>query len=242
MAQRRHVPRLVDAAGVDDDQRRRRGVAAGVHQPPGDQAGGGQAHVDDDGLVGPGQVVPVEVRLAVGGVACDEGHRLGQASVRQGRAGAGRGGQGGGDAGDDLAGDSRRAAFFQLLAAAAEDERVAALEPDNIESLKRERHQQAVDVVLRQGVAVLALGHVDQPRVRRGHGEDFRGDQAVMHDHPGRRDQPRGLEGQQLRIARTGAHQPHLARRGGAGGAIESDQSPRLGRTGDPGHDAIVSL
>ena len=75
--------------------------------------------------------VPVErglglLRVLVAG---DEGDRRGVVAVGDRDAGVGGRGDAGGDAGHDLELDPGRAQRFALLAAAAEDERVAALQP-----------------------------------------------------------------------------------------------------------------
>ena len=58
--------------------------------------------------------------------------------------------QGRGDAGHHVALDAGGAAGLQLLAAAAEHERIAALQPHHLQALAGEGDQQLVDVVLRQ--------------------------------------------------------------------------------------------
>jgi hypothetical protein len=113
-------------------------------------------------------------------------------------------------------GEAMIASGGQLLAAPAEDEGIPALQPNDLEPLKGQADDQAIDVVLRQGVAALALGDIDQLRRGRRQGEDPVGDQAVMDHHLGGGDDPRGLDGQQVRIARTCAHQPDPARPGRA--------------------------
>ena len=65
-------------------------------------------------------------------------------------AGVGRGGDPGGDAGDDLERDAGGGQRLGLLAAAAEDERVAALEPDDAAPRLRALDHQRLD--LRLGV------------------------------------------------------------------------------------------
>jgi hypothetical protein len=157
----------------------------------------------------------------------------------QGRARAGRGGQGGGDAGHDRALDAGRAAGGQLLAAAAEQERVAALQAHDGQAVQGQGDQQLVDVVLRQGVARLALGDVDPPRRDGRQVEDLVGDQAVMHDHVGGLQGLQRLDRQQFGIAGTGAHQGHAARRADARPAAEGDEAgglPGSGSDRGPSH------
>ena len=73
-----------------------------------------------------------------------------------------------GDAGDDLDRHARGAAGLGFLAAAAEHERIAALEAHDVAPGERLAHQQRVDRVLRQRVARAALGDRDQLRHRGG--------------------------------------------------------------------------
>jgi hypothetical protein len=94
---------------------------------------------------------------------------------------------------------------FDLLAAAAEDERVAALQPDHAPTLQREPHEQRVDLVLRQRVPGARLADVDQLRIAACEVEDVGTDEAVVDDDVGLRDQPRRAQRQQIRISRTGA-------------------------------------
>ncbi len=50
---------------------------------------------------------------------------------------------------------------LQFLAAAAEDEGVAALEPHHLPARARQLHEQGVDVVLRHAVVVALLADID---------------------------------------------------------------------------------
>ena len=82
--------------------------------------------------------------------------------------GVGGGGDAGGDAGDDLEGDARRRQRLGLLAAAAEDERVAALEPDDDLPLPRALDQQLRSISSWGTLAVARfLADVEQLGVRR---------------------------------------------------------------------------
>jgi hypothetical protein len=124
------------------------------------------------------------------------------------RAFAGAGGQGRGHAGNDAALDAGLAAGFQLLAASAEDEGVAALEPHDGQAVQGEGDQHRVDLVLGVRMAQLALGHRDPPRRLGRQVQDLVGDQAVMDHHVGGLQGLERLEGQQFRVARPRAHQP----------------------------------
>ncbi len=60
---------------------------------------------------------------------------------------------------------ARCAAGLQLLAAAAEQEGIAALQPHHHQPFQGQGHEQTINIVLRQDVARLALAHIDQPRI-----------------------------------------------------------------------------
>src|SRR5438874_1204439 len=76
----------------------------------------------------------------------DEGDGAGVLPVRQRDAGVGRRPERRRDAGDDLEGDAGPAQGLRLLAAAAEDERIAPLEPDDDAPLTRLVDHALVDV------------------------------------------------------------------------------------------------
>ncbi len=114
-----------------DRRRRLVGVAAGLDQRRRVLGQPFDAHVEDEGAGEGGERLPVERRLGLLGilVAGDEGDRGGVVAVGDRDPGVGGRGDPGGDAGDDLELDPGLAQRFALLAAAAEDERVAALQP-----------------------------------------------------------------------------------------------------------------
>ena len=89
------------------------------------------AHVEDQRLARLAQGLPVELGLAVLGVAGDQDQGLGVVAVGQRDDGSGGAAGGGGDARDDLERDAGLQQRLDLLAAAAEDQRVAALQPDH---------------------------------------------------------------------------------------------------------------
>ena len=76
-------------------------------------------------------------------------------------AGVGRDAAGGGDAGHDLEGNAGGGQRLDFLAAAAEDERVAALQPHHALALARQPHQQLVDLVLAERMVAALLAGVD---------------------------------------------------------------------------------
>jgi hypothetical protein len=129
---------------------------------------------------------------------------------------------------DHVAGDSRLTRRLQLFAAAAEDERIAALQAHDVQPFLGEGHQHAVDFVLAVGVPRLALGHRNPPRRRRGQVEDLVGDQAVMHHDLGALQRLERLDRQQLRITGAGAHQPDRAGPGERGAAQGHQALSRL--------------
>ena len=111
----------------------------------------------------------------------------------------------GGDAGNDLHRHAHRVAGLNFLPAAAEHERIAALEAHDVAPGERLAHQERVDFFLGQGVPGTAFGDRDELRLRPRESEDRRLDQPVMHDQVGMGDQPSSAQCQQVRIARARA-------------------------------------
>ena len=122
-----------------------------------------------------------------------------------------RRGDAGGDAGHDLDGDAFGAQRIELLAATAEDERIAALEANHRLAGLGALDQQRVDLVLRHAVRALGLADRDQlglaPRVI----EHALADQAIVENHVGGFQRAHRLHGEQLGIAGAGADQQHAA-------------------------------
>ena len=173
---RRRGLRRVAPAG---DQRRR--VLAQPFDP----------HVEDERAGEGGEGVPVESRLGLLRVlvAGDEGDRGGVVAVgdRDARVGGGR--DAGGDAGHDLELDPGLAQRFALLAAAAEDERVAALQPHHALAGPRRLDQPLADLLLRHRGHPGLLADVDQLGVLARPVERSRRDQPVVVDRVGVGDQ-----------------------------------------------------
>jgi len=71
---------------------------------------------------------------------------------------------------------------LDLLAAAAEDERIAALQAHDAPALARQAHHQRVDLVLAEGVVVLFLADVDALGPGPGEFDERRRDQVVVQD------------------------------------------------------------
>ena len=94
-------------------------------------------------------------------VAGDDGERRGEAAMGERDAGDRGHRDGARDARDDLDLDAGVPAERELLAAAAEHVRVAALEPHDVLALSGQVHEQSVDRVLRHGVVAGQLADVD---------------------------------------------------------------------------------
>ena len=99
------------------------------------------------------------------------------------------------DAGNDLEGDARLGQRQGLLASAAEDERVAALEADDVEAAAPVEHEQAADLAL---VQVLP---VDPDRVRRRFLDELIAHQPVVDEDVAGPDQVESPRGDQARVA-----------------------------------------
>ena len=104
------------------------------------------------------------------------------------------------DAGDDLEGDLGLGERLGLLAAAAEDERVAALEADDDFALPSAIDQQIGDLILGHARCAGLLAHVEQLGFGSGERQGAAWDQAVVNDHVGGDDQ----------LERPRRHQPRV--------------------------------
>ena len=74
---------------------------------------------------------------------------------------------------------------LEFLAAAAEDERIAALEPHDAAAESRLLEQQLVDTALRHRVTARHLADADAVGIAAREVEDLVGDQPVVQDHVG---------------------------------------------------------
>jgi len=179
-----------------------------------DMAGAFEAHVKHHRLTRLHQRRPVQIQRAVLQMAGHEHARLSVIAMGQGNAGIGRATGGGGHPRHHLEGNSGRHQRLDFLAAAPEDERIAALEPQHSPASQGQIHQQLIDVLLRQGVMVRFLADEDPFDPRFQQLQNRRSDQSVVHRDVGLLHQPQRLERQQLGIAGAGAHQIHFADRG----------------------------
>ena len=145
-------------------------------------------------------------------VAGDDGERRGEAAMGERDAGDRGHRDGARDARHDLDVDAGVAAERDLLAAAPEDERVAALEPHDLLAVAGEGDEQLVDGVLRHRVVAGELADVDDLGAER----DALGGEPVEHpagaepvgdDHVGRLERAESAEREQAGVAGAGAHE-----------------------------------
>ena len=111
------------------------------------------------------------------------------------------------DPGDDMKADAGRRERQSFLAATAENEGIAALQPHHAKAGARQFDQALVDAHLRRALAAGALAHGLQSRLER-QGQDLGRDQRVMQNDVRLRQRLRGLQCQQVRIAWPRADQP----------------------------------
>ena len=174
-----------------------------------------EPHVEHDRLGTPGERLPVDRarRAAARVMARDEGDRLGAHPMGRGNAGVG----GCPDAGRHARHDPERHAGRRecqgLLAAAAEHERIAALEPDHPQAGAGELDQALIDPELLRARPAGPLADRLEARCGPAERQDLGRDQRVVEDHVGRFERVHGIEGQETRIAGPGADQPDRAGR-----------------------------
>ena len=112
-------------------------------------------------------------------------------------------------AGHDLEGDSGFAQRESLLAAAAEHERVAALQAHDRLARPRAIDHQGLRLLLRDRRSAALLADEQHLGTRTRAVEGARGDQPVVEDHLGARDQLERPRRQQPRIAGPGTDEVH---------------------------------
>ena len=116
------------------------------------------------------------------------------------------------DAGDDAEGNAGFDQRQRLLAAAPEDEGVAALQPADAFSLSRELHQPERDVALAGRRLAAALARIFDRRAFSRMRQHALVDQRVVDHHVSLAKRIQGVERQEARVARPGADQPYPAR------------------------------
>ena len=132
-------------------------------------------------------------------------------------------------AGNHLDGNSSGNQREGLLAASAEDERVAALEPHDALAAERAADHHPLDGLLRDGVPPGAFAHVAPARLR-SVTQRRAVDQRVVEDHVGGAQPRDGAERKELRIAGAGAHQRYETRSAHAALRVIESSTPRAGR------------
>ena len=90
---------------------------------------------------------------------------------------------GGGDAGHDLKGNAGLLKDSCLLAASAEDERVAPFQPHHLLPFAGLTHKDLVDLILRDRVMAGSLAHIDIPGIPASPHENAVAHQPVVDDH-----------------------------------------------------------
>ena len=145
-------------------------------------------------------------------MAGDEHQRLRVITMRERNAGVCGASCGSGYARHDFEAHAGSRERFELLAAAAEDERIAALEPAHALALLRELHEQRVDLVLRHLRVAGRLADVDALSVAPREIEDLGRHEPVVQNHVCILQRSQRAQRQQPRIAGTGADQHDFAR------------------------------
>mmetsp|Transcript_4284 Transcript_4284/g.13360 ORF Transcript_4284/g.13360 Transcript_4284/m.13360 type:complete len:403 (-) Transcript_4284:3-1211(-) len=204
-------PLLRRRGGLDQGHRRRpRGTM--LQQAAADVAEQLQAHVEDRRLLAGalGQLRPVQLRQLLGlALARDQPHAAGaELPVRQGHLAGGRGPYRGGHPGHHLRLHAMLREELELLATAAEDERVAALQPHDPATAPAIGQHELVDLALLKASiphVAAALANVYQLGGRWHQGKDVLGEQAVVQHDVRSLQPPQGLERQQLGVPRPGA-------------------------------------
>ena len=171
-------------------RRRRRGRQAGADQFVANGLQVGQAHVNDQGTVGIGDFVPVDIqRLVVLQVPGEKTHAVVEAAVGKRNAAIAAAAGRRGNARYDFERNAVLAQNQRFLAAATEDVRVAALEAHQASTGQCEVHDDVVDLILRY--AVFARRFTDRYLADpvRNKRENFGADQAIENDDVGLLDQ-----------------------------------------------------
>ena len=206
--QRRNQDALFRRRRRGDHRGRRLRREAGLHQLSRDPLQIVHHHVEHDRLSGARERRPIEI--LVGAVAGGENDGAIDAAQRRRDRRRRQRRKPRGDAGNDAerhAGGGKR---HRLLAAAAEHERIAALEPQHALARARQRDQALADIGLRRRRLAAALAGEFEPRLRAGERQHPLIDQRVMHDDVGLGEAGERVERQQAGIARPGAGQPDV--------------------------------
>ncbi len=109
-----------------------------------------------------------------------------------------------------------RAARRQLLAAPAEHERIAALEPHDLSACAGPATSSSIDLLLRERGVPRALAHIHQLRAGPGLVQQLGADQTVVYHDVGPPQQLEPARGDESGIPRAAADEVHRAGRGSA--------------------------
>ena len=125
-------------------------------------------------------MLPIQGDGTVFAVAGNKPDRLGMITMGQWNTAVGGTAAGGGDTRDHLKIDALLDNQIDFFPATAKDKRVTTLETTDLLALFGVVHQQLVDVVLRQGVFVAGLTHIDHFRIPAGKVHNTLAYQAVV--------------------------------------------------------------
>ena len=162
-------------------------------------------------------------------MAGDEGHGLVHLAVGDWDAGAGQSADPGGDAGDDADRDAVADQGLRLLAAAAEDEGVAPLQPQHPTARAGQVDQPQRDVALQGRGLAAALAGEDALGSRSGPVQQRRVHQRVVDDDIGLPQRVQPVQRHQPRIARPRAAEPDPA--GQQFGPVAAGKNGRFGHS-----------
>ena len=158
-------------------------------------------------------------------------------------AGVGRATQRRGDARHHFVFHAVRAQVRDLLAAAAEHEGIAALEPHHALAGARALHHQVVDALLLHPMPARLLADRDALGIAARQRQHRIGHQLVVQDHVGGLQAPQRVQGEQAGVARPGADHGHRAgrcRRGAAQRAAQAGLGGDRARGADRGRHRAV--
>ena len=117
-----------------------------------------------------------------------------------------------GDSWNHLEFDPRRAQRFHFLARAAEQQRIAALEPRDDFPFARQLHHQRIDLGLRNSFRAATLSDVHHLRGRRKDAQKFLRHEIIVQHDVGRLQHAPRFARQQFRVARSRAHEINFFR------------------------------
>ncbi len=172
-----------------------------------------QPHVNDERLIGLREVRPVEIDAIAGEIAGDEANRVRPIAMRQRNVRVARATERSGDSRHHFERDALLRQRFDLFAAAAENERVAALQPHDPIPGAGGVDQHLVDRLLTHRVKLTSLSDVHASRVASRHRNHVRRNQVVVKHDVRAFETLQRLQRQQSGIARSRPDQRNESRR-----------------------------